>query len=224
MAYVAYTISDLIDDALIYLKRIVVTSSIGRKEIRVLLKEAFQVAYEESIMADPTFYTKSLVFTATTSIAYPAHYRSTLCVRITDVTCKSKGAREVPLDEWQLIRANLALQDDANDPIYQLKATGIELQPSLAGILYYLWTLDESTLLDDTQDVFALIPRPMVPPLLLKILELARVRHFPTEELPSNMIKMIEAANNTSRSMTTFLKPVEQAEMEGQAPTYAVKK
>lgn len=224
MAFIAYTIGDLIDDALIYLKRIVVTSSIGRKEIRVLLKEAFQVAYEESIMAEPTFYTKSLVFTATTSIPYPAHYRSTLCVRITDVTCKTKGARKVELDEWQLFRANLALQDDANDPIYQEKATGIELQPSLAGILYYLWTLDEAALLDDTTDVNTLIPRPMVPPLLLKILELARVRHFPTEELPSNMIKMLEAATNTSRSITTFLKPVEQSEMEGPAPTYAVRK
>jgi hypothetical protein len=122
------------------------------------------------------------------------------------------------------LQQNGALASTGNDPNYNLQATGFQLAPALAGIHYYLWTLDEATLDDDTQDVYLLFPRPMVPSLLLKIIELARVRHFPTEELPSNMIKMLEAATNTSRSLTTFLRPVEQNELEGQAPTYAVKK
>lgn len=224
MAHLAYTVGTLIDDGLIYLKTIVMNSTLGRKEIRILLKEAVQLAYQESLMAEPTFFFRSNSFGASTSINNPAHHRSTIAVRITDASCRTKGATEIPVEDWQKYRGNAALADTVDDPIYQLKATGFELQPALAGIQYYVGTIDESLLDNDATDVFTILPWVMIPMVLLKVVELARVRHFPTEEIPSNLVNAMQKTMEANKTLTKFLAPIEQSEIEGQAPTYAMRR
>lgn len=219
MAHLPYTVGTLIDDALIYLKTIVMNSTLGRKEIRILLKEAFQNAYDEALMAEPTFFFKSNVFTANTFVTNPSHHRSTVAVRITSSSCRTKGATAYPLDEWQLMLVNGAIAPTADDPAYQLKATGFELQPSLAGIQYYVRTVNEATLDDDSQDVYAIMPWVMIPMVLLKVVELARIRHFPTEEIPSNLVNSMQRAMEANKTLTRFLDPEVQNFIEGQAPT-----
>lgn len=220
----------LIDDSDDYLKRIVLNSGIGRKEIKVILKEAFTAVYEEAVICDPTFYTRSKTFSSSNSIAYPTRgggdydYLRTLAVRCTDSNCKAKGAIPVETSDWFSYRDNPDLAETNNDPIYRLKASGIELQPARAGIHYYLCTISESDLDNESTDVYVLIPRPFKPILFLKILELARIRHFPTVEMPSTLEEMLKMIDTNQRSITTFLKPVEEAERESPAPGFATRR
>jgi hypothetical protein len=145
------TVGDIVFISEAQMQQANVNLTLDRPTILIVLNEALQQLYPIMLMADDTFWVKSVAFSAGTQITNPANFRATVAVEIP--TAAIGAARKVGHREWQTVVNNTAITPTADDPIYRVDAGSFQLAPSLAGTHYYLRTIPEIT--SYTQDLFA---------------------------------------------------------------------
>lgn len=178
----AKTVDAVLFDAQAWLKRAVVTTRVGRPDLKPLLAEAFQDVYEMARMNDPSAFAKSVAFSGAsidlTSLA--SDFREEILVEIPtagNAGCVAGAAREATQRNYDNMQGVTTIAGTTADPLYLLNATTITVSPAAtAGTLYYYPKYDDTLLGVDTTDLETLLPRPYIQDITLGLISLAIIR------------------------------------------------
>jgi hypothetical protein len=213
----AYTIEQAIDDALVWTKRLTVTNTLGRPEMRLLLREAFQRQYDLAVIGDAEFFIKTAAYGSSAAWAFPLNYRQTVLVEV-PAAPRAGAARRVDAAEWYRMVQNTRIGPTANDPIYRETSTGLILSPAVAGTWYYIRTYGDTLLDVEATDLETTIPRPFHQGIVFEMVSLARKRHFKDAQIRPEAEKMLSRARDSHRLTMKSLYPLIQSQLEQPAP------
>lgn len=211
-------LKDAVDEVLLWMKRLGGNSLLTRPIVKLHMNEAMKEVYQWAVAAEPTFYTAKNTFASTALLAYPNDYRATLIIEITDSDCVAGFAAPVKHREYAM-RANSATSGpDVADPIAVHTGTGIIIAPARQGTQWFLRTVPHLT--DDDTDLEQYLPFLWIEELILKTMELARLRTTATGEIPTASekgLQMVDFAHRTLKSSMEALKIFSQPMPDGSA-------
>lgn len=202
-----YVYSDAIGEVLMWLKRLSAGTLVSRSTVKRHMNEALKEIYQQAIVASPDFYSvKTTNFASTALLAYPASYRSTLLVECTDSDCVAGFARPVGTREYTIYSNSSTSGPSNTDPICLIGGSGIKINPARSGYHYYLMTIGDVT--DETTDLETIIPWLWIEPLILKTMELARLRSGAQSENPTGIEKGLKLVDLAHQSLKASFKPL----------------
>ena len=214
----AHTVEQVLFDVEVWLKRMEVTSTIGRPELKLLLYEAARDVYEKAVLSNPAFYTKMTAFATGTSFALPSNFRAVVLIEVTTAGCTSGAARLLDDGQWDTIAESSRIGAVLTDPIARIDASTIVLSPACAGNFFYIHTISEDDFPDETVDLETLFPKIFVQSVIIKMQELARKRHYNIPSVPGEVQKQLEVAKNTMKRLEKSMKTLEITEEMSETP------
>lgn len=212
------TLGNVLFECMMRLKRLEATVSISRPTLKVIVNEALQYAYQLALRSDYTFYTKTHTGTGT-SISYPSDYYKTIYVEVAAAT--EGQAREASNREYQTTFNNPFEGVAAAAPLWRAGPTALTLSNSVTWVHYYLWNFpyQETESTDITVGSTAIIPWLYEEVIILKSMEIARVRHnFIPQIDPSELEKQLKDAEDAAMALYQGWKPEELYKQEVPQP------
>lgn len=218
------TIGGIIDEVKMRLKY--AAASVGTDELTLLivLNMAMRKLFPLILQNDPSHYTKSVTFGATTSFAKPADFWADVAITVPAATMGG-GARFVPHEAVEEINKNPYLKSRTTSPTYTVERTAIVFPTSTAGTLYYIWFFREFTDSDLTYELNdygdpanpSIIPWIWLEPLIRLMVVIARERYMKMMPLsPSDQtayeLAMQQAQDALERSLAPIVAFMEEAQ------------
>lgn len=220
------TVDAVLFDAMVWLKRAVITTRVGRPDLKPLLAEAFQEVYEMARINDPSAFAKKVAFTGATIdlTALAPDFREVILVEIPTATnpgCLAGAAREATQRNYDNMQGVTTIAGTVADPLYLLNATTITVSPAVtAGMLFYYPKYDATLLEVDTTDLETLLPRPYIQDITLGLISLAIIR-LDMQASPSALSTLrmkIERIRKSKEILNEARKAVNLAATDTQAP------
>lgn len=213
------TVQQFIAEALVWVKREAVSINVSRPDMKVLLWEAFQPTYDQAVNDDPSFFMKSEAFLSSATPALPTDMRDLILVEVTAGGCLAGAAREAKTNSYFRVNGVDVIQGTTADPLYKLNETTITLSPASAGTFYYIPKYGESDFATESFDLETILPRPYIQMLLLRVIELARVRFLRDIQVgPTNLQQRLDRMQKSARLLKAAEKPLNLIDVDTQAP------
>jgi hypothetical protein len=212
------TLGNMLFELMMRLKRTEATVTVSRPTLKVIVNEALQYAYQLALRSDYTFFIKSHTGTGAT-ITYPTSFYKTLYVEVAAAT--DGQAREASNREYQTVLNNTFEGVSATAPLWRATATGLTLNTSVTWVHYYLWTFpyQDTEATDITVGSTAIIPWLYEEVVILKAMEIARIRHnFVLKLDPSELQEQLASAERAAQGLYETWKPLEIYKQETPQP------
>lgn len=194
------TLSNFCFNLLLRLKRLDSTIEVSRPTLKVIINEALQYAYKFALRTDYTFYVRSQTFASTTTVNYSTGtgFVDLIYVEITGAT--DGQARISSNRQYQTLLNNAYENPGASSPIIRMGPTSFTLSTAAAGTFYYIWSFGYQD--TDATEISTLIPWIYDEVILLKSMEITRVRHnlIPIIE-PSELQKQLKDSEDAVRAL-----------------------
>ncbi len=213
------TVQQVIAEALVWVKREAVTLNVSRPDMKLLLWEAFQSVYVQAVNDDPSFFMTTEAFVSSATPALPTTLRDLILVEITDAACLAGAAREAKPNNYFKVNGVDIIQGTAADPLFKLNETTLTLAPAYAGTYYFIPKYGESDLSTESFDLETILPRPYIQMLVLRMVELARIRFLRDIQVgPTNLQQRLDRMQKSARLLKAAEKPLNLIDTDTQAP------
>lgn len=221
------TLKDAIFEVKVLTKRGVTSISLDEATIKILVNSALQWAYPYAMQWDPSFYVRTHTFGATTSLAKSGISGFNRLLFIQTPTATFGAARISHFTEADEIENNPYLLGTTDWPHAWEEQTVLEIRPSIAGTVFYLFKFGEVasltyniTALGDPTNP-ALIPWAWEKAVILKAVVLARERHLKQAEIgPGDMVQRIKAYQDAVDALKIAMMPLNRTAAMALSPAY----